>query len=279
MNGILIVDKEKGMTSRDVVNQISKIFNTKKVGHTGTLDPIATGVLVILLGKYTKLTELLTSYTKEYYATMELGILTDTLDITGHIVKKEDVTVTEDDIRAAFARFPKEYDQTVPLYSAVKIAGQKLYEYARANKDVTLPQRRVHIYQLEIVAIDHHLVTFKCTVSKGTYIRSLIRDLALSLNTVATMRELRRTKQGSFAIDESYTLSDIANRRYELKDLSAVLDYDIIDMDDELAKKIYNGGTYLGPHQKDFILFRHHDEDIALYKYRENCYKMYLLLK
>ena len=141
MNGILIVNKSDGFTSRDVVNKLSKVFNTKKIGHTGTLDPIAKGVLVVVLGKYTKLCEDLTQTYKEYIATFKLGILTDTLDITGNIIDKKSCNVSEEEIRSVIASYKGVYDQEVPIYSSVKINGRKLYEYARNGEEVTLPKR------------------------------------------------------------------------------------------------------------------------------------------
>ena len=141
MNGLLVVNKPKNKTSRDVVNELNHIFSFKKIGHTGTLDPLATGVLVCLFGKYTKLVNLITSYEKEYVATIKLGIKTDTLDITGNIIDKKEVNITKEKIEEVFNNFPKKYYQTVPLYSAIKINGKKLYEYARNNEKVILPKR------------------------------------------------------------------------------------------------------------------------------------------
>ena len=206
MNGILIVNKSEGFTSRDVVNKLSKIFNTKKIGHTGTLDPIAKGVLVVVIGKYTKLCEDLTQTFKEYIATFKLGILTDTLDITGEILDEKDVTVTEEEIRNVIAGYKCVYDQEVPIYSSVKINGRKLYEYARNGENVVLPKRKVDIKNIEVIDINKDIVKIKCLVSKGTYIRSLIRDIGSSLNTFATMTDLIRIKQGIFDISDSYTL-------------------------------------------------------------------------
>ncbi|MBD9114902.1 tRNA pseudouridine(55) synthase TruB, partial [bacterium] len=158
MNGILIVNKSEGFTSRDVVNKLSKIFNTKKIGHTGTLDPIAKGVLVVVIGKYTKLCEDLTQTFKEYIATFKLGILTDTLDITGKILDEKDVTVTEEEIRNVIASYKCVYDQEVPIYSSVKINGRKLYEYARNGENVVLPKRKVDIKNIEVIDINKDIV-------------------------------------------------------------------------------------------------------------------------
>ena len=203
MNGILIVNKSDGFTSRDVVNKLSKVFNTKKIGHTGTLDPIAKGVLVVVLGKYTKLCEDLTQTYKEYIATFKLGILTDTLDITGNVIDEKSCNVSEEEIRNVISNYKCVYNQEVPIYSSVKINGRKLYEYARNGEEVALPKREVDIKSIEVLEINKDIIKIKCLVSKGTYIRSLIRDIGESLNTHATMTDLIRTKQGIFDIKDS----------------------------------------------------------------------------
>ena len=187
MDGILVVYKPKGMTSRDVVNKVGRILKIKKIGHTGTLDPLATGVLVLCIGKATKIVELLTATEKEYIAEMSFGIETDTLDSTGNIIKEEDFIVDEEKIEKVFSSLTGTYKQEVPLYSAIHVNGKKLYEYARNNEEVILPSRDVTISHLELLSIEENKVLFKTRVSKGTYIRSLIRDIAKKLDTVAVM--------------------------------------------------------------------------------------------
>lgn len=247
MNGILIVNKPKNYTSRDVVNIVGQKFNTKKVGHTGTLDPLATGVLVLCLGNHLKISELLTAYTKEYIAKIVLGIETDTLDITGNIVNEEyKNNYTKDDIEKVLSTFIGKIKQQVPKYSAVKVKGKKLYEYARNNIEVDLPTKIVEIYSLELIdtpsIVDNHLeFTIKCQVSKGTYIRSLVRDIGLKLNTIATMKELNRTKQGDFKLENSYTLKDIEENKYKILKMQKILNIEKTQVDDELASKIKNG--------------------------------------
>ena len=216
MQGAIIVNKAPNMTSRDVINILNKKFNTKSIGHTGTLDPIAEGVLVCLIGKYTKLTDILINHDKEYIASFKLGILTDTLDITGKILKEEKINLTKEENQKTILSFKGTYNQEVPIYSAVKINGKKLYEYARNNEEITLPKREVNIYDIELLNIDNECLTIKTKVSKGTYIRSLIRDIGLKLNTNATMTKLIRTKLDKFTIEESYTLEDIQNDNYKI---------------------------------------------------------------
>ena len=206
MDKLLVVNKEKNLTSRDIVNNLTKIFNTKKIGHTGTLDPIATGVLVCLFGKYTKLVDLLTSLDKEYIAEIKLGIKTDTGDITGSIIENKKYNITKEEIIKVFKEFPQKYEQTVPKYSAVKINGKKLYEYARNNIEIELPKREVSIFSLELIDYEKDIIKFKTHVSKGTYIRSLIEDICEKLGTIGTMNNLIRTKQGGFDIEDSFIL-------------------------------------------------------------------------
>lgn len=274
MNGILIVNKSEGFTSRDVVNKLSKIFNTKKIGHTGTLDPIAKGVLVVVLGKYTKLCEDLTQTYKEYIATFKLGILTDTLDITGKVIDEKDVTVNEEEIRNVIASYKCVYDQEVPIYSSVKINGRKLYEYARNGEEVTLPKREVDIKSIEVLEINKDIIKIKCLVSKGTYIRSLIRDIGESLNTHATMTDLIRTKQGIFDIRDSYTLEDIENDNYKLIDIEDVLDLCVIN--NEYIKEATNGVKLELDIKNKYILFKSNNEEVSLYKKDNDYFRMYI---
>lgn len=248
MNGILIINKPKDYTSRDIVNIVGKKFKTSKVGHTGTLDPLATGVLVLCIGNALKIAELLTADSKEYIAKLILGIETDTLDITGNILKEEyknDYSIEE--IKEILAQFIGKIEQQVPKYSAIKVNGKKLYEYARNNIEVELPTRTVEIHSLELVdipkIIDNHLeFTIKCHVSKGTYIRSLIRDIGYKLNTIATMKELTRIKQGNFSLEETNQLDDILNNEYNLINIKeALTNISTKIVDKNLSQKIKNG--------------------------------------
>ena len=279
MNGILIVNKGKDVTSRDVVNDLVHIFHTKKIGHTGTLDPLATGVLVCTIGKFTKLNLDLTSEYKEYVAEMRFGISTDTLDITGNILKEEDISLDEETITKAIMGFQKEYDQEVPIYSSVKVNGRKLYDYARSGEEVELPVRKVNIKEIEVLSINKNDVKFRCLVSKGNYIRSLIRDIGESLNTCASMTSLVRTKQGKFDIKDSYTIDDVKNNKYKILSIEEVLDLDIVTASDNLFKLINNGVAIDYKSKKDYILFRYNFDDIALYKKEsDNKYHMYIKL-
>lgn len=278
MNGVILVNKEINRTSRDIVNDLVHIFHTKKVGHTGTLDPIATGVLVTTLGRYTKLNELLTSTYKEYICTFKLGILTDTLDITGNIIEKKEVNVKEEEIIKVINSYIGIYEQVVPIFSSVKVNGKKLYEYARNGESVSLPSREVDIKNIEILAIDSNTITIKTLVSKGTYIRSLVRDIGASLNTHATMESLTRTKQGKFPLEECFTIDDIRNNKYKLLKIKDIIDVEIINTDEDLLKKVSNGVKLDNIFSKDLVLFMNHDQEVCLYKRNDDKYEMYLFI-
>lgn len=279
MNGILIVNKPVGYTSRDIVNIVGKILNTKKIGHTGTLDPLASGVLILTTGRYTKLGELLTSCDKEYIAEIKLGIDTDTLDITGNILNKKDFTITKDDILNAFASFIGTYHMEVPKYSAVKINGKKLYEYARNNIEVELPIKDVQIYELELLDFYEDVIKFRCKVEKGTYVRSLIRDICKLLGTVGVMSSLVRIKQGPFSIDNAISLDDIKNDNYQLlniKDVLPIKEYDLSFLE---YQKVKNGNDITISNIDEYVLLKYNDDEIAIYKRQNNFYKCYVMLK
>ena len=273
MNGVLIINKPKDLTSRDVVNIICKKFNTKKVGHTGTLDPIATGVLVIPIGRALKISELLTSERKEYIAKVILGYETDMLDITGKEIKRNIPNCSKEDIINVLKSFVGKYNQKVPIYSAVKVGGKKLYEYARNGIKVTPPSKEVEIFSLELISDIIYLedtieFSIKCEVSKGTYIRSLIRDIAYKLNTYGTMKELIRTKQGIFTIDDSFTLEDIENNNYKLLSIKEALpNIKVIKIDNELLKKVKNGMILDSFFEEELaLLIDSNNKEIAIYK-------------
>lgn len=272
MNGILLIDKPKNLTSRDVVNKVGKILGTKKIGHTGTLDPIATGVMVMCIGKYTKLVEILTSYDKTYESEIVLGTLTDTLDITGKVLREENTVISKENIVKTLKKFECSYDQEVPIYSAVKINGKKLYEYARNGEIIELPKRRVEIYSLELISDVEYkdnktIFKIRCSVSKGTYIRSLINDIAHDLNTIGTMKNLRRIKQGDFDIKNCHTIEDIENNKYEFLNLNEVLkDIYIVEVDSTMESKIKNGALLDNIYNENLICFRKNDKIIAIYK-------------
>ena len=266
MNGLLIVNKPQGITSRDVVNQICQIYGTKKVGHTGTLDPLASGVLVLCLGKATKLVDIITAESKTYLATIKWGILTDTLDITGNILKEESKVQDQTLINNTILSFIGEYEQEVPLYSAVKVNGRRLYDYARHQQKPELPKKLVKIFDMQITNNTQETVTFKATVAKGTYIRSLIRDICQKLDTIGTMQELVRLEQGSFTIEEAVNLDQITAQTPLIPIKRALSNYEQVIIDEELYFKIKNGGKVANffNDQKAVIIYQ--NEVIAIYQ-------------
>ena len=277
---IINVCKEKNMTSRDVVNIISKHLHTKKVGHTGTLDPLATGVLIVCTNHDAKLVDILTSKNKEYIATMRLGIQTDTGDITGNIIKRATYKVTKDQIIKVLNNFLGSSTQTVPIYSAVKINGKKLYEYARNGEEVTLPTREINISSIELLDYHDDLIKFKVTVSKGTYIRSLIEDIGKTLQTVATMEDLVRTKQGNYKIEDSYTLEDIKNDNYKPIPLNIVLkDYHTYNLNATEYFKVKNGSKMLLNIDDKIVTLLYNNKPIALYRKENDIYRVYKMLE
>ena len=278
MNGIIIVNKPKGLTSRDVVNEISKILNTKKVGHNGTLDPLAKGVLVICVGKYTKLNELLSSKEKEYIAEITLGIKTDTLDIEGKVLEKKEEILDIKKLKDTLNSFQKTYMQIVPIYSAVKVKGKKLYEYAREGKKVELPKKEVTIKTIELLDYDKNKFTIKTLVSKGTYIRSLIKDILDEMHIIGTMSNLTRTKQGKFNIEGSYTIEDIKNNNYKLLKIKDVLDIPIIIADDNLKHKIINGVKLKENYPEKVLFIDKEGNELAIYKKEKDEMKVDVML-
>ena len=269
MNGILAIYKEKGYTSRDVVNVLSRELGTKKIGHTGTLDPIATGVLVVCIGDGLKLVELLTNHDKEYIAKVKLGIETDTLDITGNVLKKEAIRdYSKEEVEDVLKGFVGKIKQEVPKYAAIKVNGKKLYEYARNGEDVELPVRDIEIYDLKLASdIVNGEFYIKCHVSKGTYIRSLIRDIGKSLGTVATMVELERTRQGDIGLENTYTLDDIRYGMFSMMGIRDVLDMPRVVVDKDMERKIRNGQVMEKFFDDDMVMvINENDELVAIYQ-------------
>ena len=213
LDGIIIVNKEQGYTSNDVVQIVKKTFN-EKVGHTGTLDPMATGVLPVLVGKGTLLSKYLINHDKIYVATLKLGIKTDTGDITGNIIEEKDVNdkcLQKENIQKVLEEIKGEQEQIPPMYSAIKVNGKKLYEYARKGQKVDIEPRIINIYNTELLSIDkeNKEIKFRVSCSKGTYIRTLCENIAKKLETIGTMSALNREKVGEFEISRANKISEI----------------------------------------------------------------------
>ena len=239
MNGFFLLNKSKNITSHQAITELKEKLKIDKIGHAGTLDPLATGLLIVCVNKATSLQEIVAGQEKEYVATAKIGVATDTGDIAGAIISENNQKITEETIVTVLQNFPKKYFQTVPKYSATKIKGRKLYEYARKNKPIELPKKEVEIKELKLLNFDFEkqIFQFKVLVSKGTYIRSLIEDVAKKAGTIATMQELTRTKQGDFLLEEAKPITQLTKQ--DLKPIITVLeDYPKIEID---ATKIVNG--------------------------------------
>ena len=268
-SGILLIDKPKGVTSRDVVNMVCKKFNTKKVGHTGTLDPIATGLMIICINKATSLVEIITGEDKEYVANVKLGMLTDTLDVTGKIKKENyNYKLNKNELEEVLNSFVGSYWQEVPIYSAIKVNGKKLYEYARKSLEVELPKRLVDIKNISLIELNDDNFTFKVTVSKGTYIRSLIKDIGQKLNIYMSLNELRRTKINKINISDAKKIEDL--NEDDIVNIEDFLEFPKIYVDNILEKKILNGVRIKNDYNSEYVMFFNNNKKLlALYKANE----------
>ena len=249
MNGVILIHKEKEFTSFDVVAVVRKLIGQKKVGHTGTLDPNATGVLPVLLGTATKAQDIIPSHDKRYRADFRFGIATDTLDIWGEVTERKPSHVTEEEIKIALGSFRGEIEQLPPMYSAVSVDGKRLYQYAREGKEVERKARKVTVYELELLSFDESSQSGTLAVycGGGTYIRSLIDDIARSLGTVGVMTDLVRTEACGYRLGDCMTIDQL-RQRVEAGDLSFVKSvesifesYDELVVSDKQAHRFANG--------------------------------------
>lgn len=248
MNGIVVIDKPAGRTSRAVAEEVRRVLGAKKAGHTGTLDPLATGVLPVCLGEATKLVQFLALDDKEYRATLRLGLRTDTLDTEGEVLSREEPRVEPAQVEEALRSLVGRYRQTPPRYSAVKVKGRPLYDWTRRGIEVATAPREVEIYRIAVEAIRLPEATFTVACSKGTYIRSLCAEAGERLGCGGTLAALRRTASGGFRIEEAVTLDDVPgrDRRAEitsrLRSLADVLPaLATVEIDEGLAGRIRQG--------------------------------------
>ncbi|MEE0866134.1 MAG: tRNA pseudouridine(55) synthase TruB [Clostridia bacterium] len=250
MDGIIIVNKHKGCTSHDIVYKVKKICN-EKVGHTGTLDPMATGVLTLLIGKGTLCSKYLINHDKIYIATIQLGIETDTLDADGNVIDTKEVSseiLNEEHIKKILNTFLGKQEQVPPIYSAIKVNGKKLYQYAREGKSIEVQPRNIEIYNIKLLEVnqENKQIKYEIHCSKGTYIRSLCNDISKKLGTIGHMLELQRIQVGEFNILNSVTLEQIQNNPNELeKHLITIEDIfkdkEIINLDNKKLQLFLNG--------------------------------------
>ena len=271
MDGIILINKEKGLTSRDVVNKVCKKFNTRKVGHTGTLDPVATGLMVLCIGEGLKLVEMLTHHDKEYIAKVKLGLKTDTYDVTGKILEENSgFSLDKETLVNTLDSFVGEYSQTVPIYSSIKVNGKKLYEYAREGKVVELPKHLVQISDISLLELTSDSFTFKVTVSSGTYIRSLINDIGEKLNIPMTMEELKRTRVGEYKLEDATVVDNL-----RIIPIIDAINIKKVEVDSTLLKKVSNGVILDNCYQSDSIMFTYNNKPISIYKDNNGKLKSY----
>lgn len=249
LNGIIVVNKPKDYTSHDVVAKVKKILNVKKVGHTGTLDPNATGVLPLLLNQGTKLSKYLIEHDKEYEVTLKLGIKTDTLDGEGNILEEQKVDWDNlQNVESVLDSFIGKQEQIPPMYSAIKVNGKKLYEYARNGQTVEVSSRKIEIYEIILQKVEKEIneIKFKVSCSKGTYIRSLCEDISAKLGTIGYMKELNRTKVGRFEIENSITIEELESKKENIEEKIITMqdlfkEYPNIKLKKEQLEKFLNG--------------------------------------
>lgn len=277
MNGIINVYKEKDYTSFDVVAKLRGILKQKKIGHTGTLDPDAVGVLPVCLGSATKLCDMLTDKKKEYIAEFVLGKETDTQDISGQVIKETEVVCTQEEVKTAIQSFIGDYDQLPPMYSAIKVDGKRLYELARQGKEVERKKRPVTFYEIEIIKCELPYVTIRVLCSKGTYIRTLCHDIGQKLGCGAAMTELERTRSGQFTKENAYTLAEIERLRDAGSLDEIVMPVDTVFMNlpafvvsGELEKRILNGNLIRSGECKSAGLTDVFSEGKKVRVYKEN---------
>jgi len=285
LDGIINIYKDKGFTSHDVVAVVRRTINQKKVGHTGTLDPDATGVLPVCVGKATKLADYIMAAEKTYIAEVTLGVTTDTLDSSGNVIETKEVNFSEEEIKNAVMSFVGEQEQIPPMYSAIKINGKKLYELAREGKEVDRKARRINIFDIEILSLEMpDKIKIKVDCSKGTYIRTLCGDIGQKLGCGAHMSSLERTRSGSFVKENSITLDELKNLcengesdRVLLSMEKAVEKYKKITVSPKAEKLLYNGAkiyeNYFKNEEKAVK-----DEITAVYDSKNNLIGLYTLL-
>ncbi len=275
MSEILYIDKPKGITSFDLCFKLRKVFNTKKIGHTGTLDPNATGLMVCLINNASKTNQFLVSARKEYIATVKIGIKTDSEDIDGLIIEeKKEVMPKSQEIETVLNSFLGKSTQIPPMASAIKVNGKKLYEYMRNNETVEIKPREIEVYSIELLEVNAETFSFRCNVSSGTYIRTLAQDVLKKLNIIGTCLDLRRTKIDDIDINEADSLEDVLNGKYHTHSIYEVLSkyYYVYKVND--SKAIKDGKPFKADLKDETILCV--DENniaLAIYKKEDGMYR------
>lgn len=268
MDGVLLINKEEGLSSFDVVRKLKKLLNTKKVGHCGTLDPLAKGLLVVTVGKALKISRFLEADEKEYIATIKLGERTATLDREGEVIEKKDISsFNKEDINKVFNSLIGNIKQKPPIYSAVSVNGKRLYEYARENIEVEIKERDIEIKELSLIDYGADFIKYKVVCSKGTYVRVLCETIASKLNNIGYMSDLVRTRIGKLYLNDAYGLKDIENNNYKLIDIeSSLSDFVVLIAKDKDLYKACNGNVLDFYIEGNILVIDENHNVIALYE-------------
>lgn len=268
MDGVLLVNKEEGLTSFDVVRKIKKTLNTKKVGHCGTLDPLAKGLLVVTVGKALKISRFIEADEKEYIATIKLGEKTTTIDREGEVIEKKEIaSFSVEDINRVFSSLIGVTKQKPPIYSAIQVNGKRLYEYARENIEVEISERDIEIKDLELINYSDEFIKYRVVCSKGTYVRVLCETIANKLNNIGYMYDLVRTRIGKLNLEDSYSLVDIEQGEYNLIDIeSSLSSFVVLTLKDRELYKAENGNVLDFYIEGNVLVVNENREPIALYE-------------
>lgn len=274
MNGILLLNKEIGYSSFQYINKAKRIIGASKVGHSGTLDPFASGLLIVTVNKATKVNQFIESLNKEYIATLKLGIKTDTLDLEGNVIANKDVPeLNEELIISTLNKFKGKIKQIPPMYSAIKVDGKRLYDLAREGKEIERKEREIEIYDIELLSFNKDEITFRVSCSKGTYIRTLGEQISEELNTYGHLISLTRTKVGNFNLKDAYKLDELDN--FKLIDtIDALSHFKKLKLNDTMIQRVKNGHKLKFNIEEDEVLIVDEKNDIiAIYEKDGPIYK------
>ena len=272
MDGVLLVNKPKGISSSGIVYRLRKSLGQKDIGHCGTLDPLAEGLLIIVLGKALKISRFISDDKKEYIAFCKLGEITDSLDAESPVIEKRKVPLLSNkDIEKALYSFKGKSKQIPPMYSAISINGRKLYELARVGKEIEIPERDIEIFNIELLDYQNNEIKYKVECSKGTYIRTLCKDIAERLNNIGYMSSLIRTKIGDYSLENSYTLEDVEKGKFELISIEKALNslFNVVEANEEEIKTIKNGNILRKKTQGKTLFIDHNRNPLGMYEYDE----------
>ena len=274
VDGILLIDKEVNYSSFQAINKAKRLIKADKVGHSGTLDPFATGLLVVTVNKATKVNQFIETQDKEYIATLKLGVKTSTLDLEGEVLATKEVpSLNEELIINALNKFKGKIKQIPPMFSALKVNGQKLYDLARQGIEIERKEREVEIFNIELISFNEDEIKFKVHCSKGTYIRTLGESISEELNTYGHLIQLRRTRVGNFKVEDAYKLDELDNfKLFPIKD--ALTHYPKIQLNDDEITKIKNGLKFkFNTNEDEILIIDKNDEPIAIYEKDGNIYR------